>query len=313
MSLPYFPMYPTDFEADTSHLTLAEDGAYNRLLRLMWMTSGCSLPNDDAWIKRRMRVDQATYDDVVAVVIEEFFTRSRGRITNPKLAKIFKETSVAHKKRVDAGSKGGTAKAAKTKDKVSSKAKAMLKQPEPEPEPYKKEDTNVSLSAGPDVIAEAARLFVSQAEQSGWPTIKAPLSKARSSALRARLRECGGLDGWRIALEKAAASSHCCGDNNRGWVLTFDFITKQSSFAKLMEGNYDNRTGTNSQATSNHPRAGGYHDSTLAAFADLANSDTAGGSGDFEACGGFEHSGNESMDCGSHGNDTHPLLRVINS
>ncbi|MCP5097247.1 MAG: YdaU family protein, partial [Chloroflexi bacterium] len=36
MSLPYFPMYPTDFEADTSHLTLEEDGAYNRLLRLMW-------------------------------------------------------------------------------------------------------------------------------------------------------------------------------------------------------------------------------------------------------------------------------------
>jgi uncharacterized protein YdaU (DUF1376 family) len=31
MSLPYFPMYPTDFEAKTSHLTLAEDGAYNRL------------------------------------------------------------------------------------------------------------------------------------------------------------------------------------------------------------------------------------------------------------------------------------------
>ena len=33
--LPYFPLYPTDFEADTSHLTLEEDGAYNRLLRLM--------------------------------------------------------------------------------------------------------------------------------------------------------------------------------------------------------------------------------------------------------------------------------------
>lgn len=50
MSLPYFPMFPTDFEAKTSHLTLAEDGAYNRLLRLMWMTPGCSLPDDDAWI-----------------------------------------------------------------------------------------------------------------------------------------------------------------------------------------------------------------------------------------------------------------------
>jgi len=55
MSMPYFPMFPTDFEADTSHLTLAEDGAYNRLLRLVWMSPGCSLPDDDAWILRRMR------------------------------------------------------------------------------------------------------------------------------------------------------------------------------------------------------------------------------------------------------------------
>ena len=65
MSLPYFPMYPSDFEAKTSHLTLEEDGAYNRLLRLCWMTPGASIPDDDAWIMRRMRVDQATFDRVV--------------------------------------------------------------------------------------------------------------------------------------------------------------------------------------------------------------------------------------------------------
>jgi uncharacterized protein YdaU (DUF1376 family) len=53
MSLPYFPMYPSDFEAKTSHLTLLEDGAYNRLLRLCWMTPGCSIPADEAWIMRR--------------------------------------------------------------------------------------------------------------------------------------------------------------------------------------------------------------------------------------------------------------------
>ena len=85
MSLPYFPMYPTDFEADTSHLTLAEDGAYNRLLRLMWMTPGCSLPDDDAWVKRRMRVNQETFDEVVLVVIDEFFIRKKGRLVSPAL------------------------------------------------------------------------------------------------------------------------------------------------------------------------------------------------------------------------------------
>lgn len=136
-------MYPTDFEADTSHLTLAEDGAYNRLLRLMWMTPACSLPDDDKWIMRRMRVSQEEFESVVLVVIGEFFDRSKGRVSNARLAKEFIKTHEAHSKRVLAGSKGGKAKSLKSKDSTSSKAKAMPKQPEPEPEPYKK-DTNVS-------------------------------------------------------------------------------------------------------------------------------------------------------------------------
>ncbi|MBM1556685.1 YdaU family protein [Sulfitobacter mediterraneus] len=139
MSLPYFPMYPTDFEADTSHLTLAEDGAYNRLLRLMWMTAGCSLPADDAWIMRRMRVDEDTFYTVVKVVMDEFFTVQKGRLISPRLAKEYQKTDVAHKKRVAAGSKGGAAKALKTNKSGSTNAKAMLKQPEPEPELIKRE------------------------------------------------------------------------------------------------------------------------------------------------------------------------------
>lgn len=85
MSLPYFNLYPSDFEAKTSHLTLEEDGAYNRLLRLCWMTPGCSLPDDDAWIMRRMRVDAETYERVVRVVLDEFFTRENGRVSNAML------------------------------------------------------------------------------------------------------------------------------------------------------------------------------------------------------------------------------------
>lgn len=34
MGLPYFPLYVDDYEADTPHLTLEEDGAFSRLLRL---------------------------------------------------------------------------------------------------------------------------------------------------------------------------------------------------------------------------------------------------------------------------------------
>lgn len=106
MSLPYFPMYPKDFEADTSHLTLEEDGAYNRLLRLVWMSPGCSLPDDDAWIMRRMRVDADTYERVVRVVLDEFFTRKSGRVSNARIAREYATSNEAHSKRVSAGKKG---------------------------------------------------------------------------------------------------------------------------------------------------------------------------------------------------------------
>ncbi len=147
MSLPYFNMYPTDFEAKTSHLTLEEDGAYNRLLRLCWMTPGCSIPDDAAWIMRRMRCDKETFERVVLVVLDEFFERKNGRVSNARLTKEFERSNDAHKKRVSAGSRGGKAKALKTNKSEPSNAKAMLKQPEPEPEPYS--DTNVSGADAP--------------------------------------------------------------------------------------------------------------------------------------------------------------------
>ncbi len=139
MSLPYFPMYPTDFEAKTSHLTMEEDGAYNRLLRLCWMSPGCSLPDDDAWIMRRMRVDQETFERVIRIVLEEFFDRENGRISNARLTAEFEKSVAAHERRISAGEKGGKAKSLKTKETEPSNATAMLKQPEPEPEPIKKD------------------------------------------------------------------------------------------------------------------------------------------------------------------------------
>jgi uncharacterized protein YdaU (DUF1376 family) len=87
MSLAYFPLYPADYEADTSHLTLEEDGAYSRLLRLCWLTPGCSIPDEPEWIMRRMRVDADTYARVVAVVLGEFFKRRRGRLYSPLIEK----------------------------------------------------------------------------------------------------------------------------------------------------------------------------------------------------------------------------------
>lgn len=89
-------------------------------------------------------------------------------------------------------------------------------------------------------ILEAFEAYNLAAAESGWPKAQT-LSKPRKAGIAARLRECGGIEGWRIALSKAQASAHCCGQNQRGWVADLDFIIQAKSFTRLMEGAYDNR------------------------------------------------------------------------
>ena len=128
-------MYPDDFEADTAHLSLAEDGAYNRLLRLQWRSPGCKIPNDRPWIMRKMRATTDADQAVVETVLGEFFAKKGGKIFSARLLKEWVQACDAHEKRILAGSKGGRAKALKNNNNTPTNAIAMLKQPEPEPEP----------------------------------------------------------------------------------------------------------------------------------------------------------------------------------
>lgn len=107
MSLPYFRFYPTDYEADTTHLTTEEDGAYFRLLRLCWRTPGCSLPNDHEWIRRRVRATEEEYERAYEPVLEEFFRVENRRVMNPRLHREYEESAAKHQAAKTNGQKGG--------------------------------------------------------------------------------------------------------------------------------------------------------------------------------------------------------------
>ena len=139
MSLPYLPLYIDDYEAATAHLSMLEDGAYMRLLRLCWRSPGCKLPNDEAWIMRKLRAATATERAAVTAVLAEFFTSGRGKIWSKRLLAEHLQKSVAHQRRSAAGKSGGSAKAMKSNNNSPSNATALLKQPEPEPEPKREE------------------------------------------------------------------------------------------------------------------------------------------------------------------------------
>lgn len=140
---PYIPLYVDDFEAATAHLTPEEDGIYNRLLRLCWRTPGCSLPNEPAWIARKIRLSATDYERVAVPVIEEFFRAQRGRLIQKRLKAEYDNISRKKSARANAGKKGGDAKALKSQEKVPSNASDLPAHtgafPEPEPEPVEKE------------------------------------------------------------------------------------------------------------------------------------------------------------------------------
>lgn len=112
------------------------------------------------------------------------------------------------------------------------------------------QEGKVSTAAGaanePSDLYEAFALFNEAASKTNWSQIQA-ITGARRSSMRKRLRECGGIDGWRMAMGKALESDFLNGrcrrkNGHENWVPDIDFFLTQKQFAKLMEGSYDNRT-----------------------------------------------------------------------
>lgn len=70
------------------------------------------------------------------------------------------------------------------------------------------------------------------------------LNDSRKRALRARIKDAGGLIGFGDVLRKAGCSSFMHGKNDRRWCPPgLDWILKPTNFTKIMEGAYDDPAG----------------------------------------------------------------------
>ncbi len=112
---------------------------------------------------------------------------------------------------------------------------------EPKGEPLYEPQAPLSVVSplGEDAVT-AVQLWNDLAERIGHPKVQV-VSKARHRSLVKRLAECGGLDGWRVALAKVEASAFLRGANDRGWRADFDFMLQAKSFTRVMEGCYDDK------------------------------------------------------------------------
>lgn len=139
-----------------------------------------------------------------------------------------------------------------------------------------KRDTYVSL--GKDETEQALDAYNEAAGRTGWPRAQ-KLTQPRISAIRKRLKEAGGLGGWKVALEKAEASDFLTGrraTKNGTFLADLDFLLQPSSFTKLMEGSYDNRTDHQQHAIRGNTRDSRARSTLFDAFQSVAAERSAG-------------------------------------
>jgi hypothetical protein len=89
-----------------------------------------------------------------------------------------------------------------------------------------------------DDVPQAVVMWNEMAAAHGLPKVQS-VTETRRRLLRARLKEAGGLDGWKHCLEVIAGTPFLLGlEGSRSWRADFDFVVKAGSFTKIMEGGF---------------------------------------------------------------------------
>lgn len=108
MTQAWYPFYWSDYSGKTMHLTMGQHGAYMLFLRWVYTTEK-PIPHKQCHSIARAMTEQERGD--ADFVLNEFFVRDGDVWRSNRAEKVIEETKGRHEKRVNAGKKGGIAKA----------------------------------------------------------------------------------------------------------------------------------------------------------------------------------------------------------
>lgn len=250
MSDPWMKFYTSDWRADP-RLKMCSPAA-----RGMWIEMICLMHEATPYghlLIHGQSPNEAQLASLTGIHIAELpglvaelerlgvFSKTReGVIYSRKLVRMASKAAVARKN----GKKGGNPTLGKHEEnKPSDNLKDNGDDKPQKPEAICQTD-KISANADTPELSEAVSIYNEAAGRSGWSVVQR-MSKPRFSALKARIKDAGGLDGWRQAIARAEQSDFLCGRTSgrqAPFFASFDFLTQASSFTRLMEGNYDPRT-----------------------------------------------------------------------
>lgn len=112
---PYMPFFFQDWFADprVQSLTYEEQGVYVALLGRLWESDDASLPDDDLYLSRILRVSKKKWKQIRSVLIDgptAVISVDSGRLIQKRLTKEYQQVRSLSAKRGKAGSMGGQAR-----------------------------------------------------------------------------------------------------------------------------------------------------------------------------------------------------------
>lgn len=213
---PWYAHYEGDYRLKTwwFHCS-AQDGIYRSIIAALNMHG--PLQNDERVLRALCRSTPEEWAEHWPKIRDEFlFTNDDGLLDQKRAETERRKAGRINKKLSNAGKEG----AKKRWEKEKSKKKPA--------------------AAMPDDVPQAVALYNEMARRAGLLECQ-DFTDTRKRQIAARLKSAGGLEGWKVALEKIENSDFCKGDNDRGWKAGIDFLCQASSFTKLMEGSYDHK------------------------------------------------------------------------
>jgi uncharacterized protein YdaU (DUF1376 family) len=200
-----------------------------------------SLPDDDDVLADLARCTPARWRKLRGDILAGWVRCNDGRLYHPVVAEKAREAwahKLAQRQRTQAAR---DARRQRLHTSVATSAAASVAASKGEGQGERKGQGEEEAAAPAPDVEQAFALWNQAAAREGWPEVMF-LNGPRRIALMARLCECGGLDGWRAALEAAARAEFLKGRDGavHRW-FTFDWILQPDKFTRLMEGRYAER------------------------------------------------------------------------
>ena len=246
-SRPWYKRFPGDFITGTLAFSLEEKGAYSICLDLIYDRGG-PIPDDPQWISRACGCSVRKWKTIRQTLIDAGkLVPENGTLSNDRARKLLENSAKEARKLAENGLKG----AEKTNEKRAT-LNGNNDLPKKGPQKTERQSRGYMLEAicqieeskepplPPTDLADVFSIWNETAEQCGLPKAQV-FTKERQTKALARLKECGGIDGWRDAMKQVSESAFLTGDNRDGWRAGFDFVLQKKSFTKLMEGGYEGK------------------------------------------------------------------------